>query len=89
MIDYYYEFLPDAELDGVPMRYGFQRGIHPEYSPDNLRYMHNRYYMQARRVWAENANGMTLIRENGKDVHQRINRPEVTWIKLQARELDA
>jgi hypothetical protein len=88
MIDYYYEFSPDTELHGVPVRYGFQRGIHPEYSKDALRHLHNHLYQRSIRVWIENANGMTLIRDRGRDVHERINRREVTWLKLQARELE-
>jgi hypothetical protein len=39
-------------------------------------------------VWLENANGAVLIRANGRDVHHRVNARELTWIKLQAREID-
>ncbi len=87
MIDYYYEFPDDHQLDGESVRYGFQRGMHPEWSPEVLRLQHNLLYQRAVRVWAENANGMTLIRERGRDVHLEINRREVTWLKLQARDL--
>jgi hypothetical protein len=87
MIDYYYEFDSDYQLDGVPVRYGFQRGMHPEWSPEVLRLQHNLLYQRAVRVWAENANGMTLIREQGRDVHERVNHRVMTWIKLQAHDL--
>jgi hypothetical protein len=30
---------------------------------------------------------MTLIRRQGRDVHEPINHGEVSWIKLQARDL--
>jgi hypothetical protein len=87
MIDYYYEFAPDTQWQGQPIRYGFQRGLHPEDSPESLRHLHNHFYQRSTRVWIENANGMTLIRRQGRDVHEPINHGEVSWIKLQARDL--
>ena len=87
MIDYYYEFADDHVIEGRPVLYGFQRGLHPEWSSEVLRLQHNILYQRAVRVWAENANGITLIRERGRDVHELVNHRVMTWIKLQACDL--
>jgi hypothetical protein len=41
----------------------------------------------ASRIWLENANGLTLVREYGRDVHKKCQPKKLTWIKLQAKEL--
>jgi len=87
MIDYYYEFQEGTKIEGRPLRYGLQRGYHPEESGAYQHLLHSHCYTSSRRIWLENANGMILVRENGRDVHQRINHKEVAWIKLVAREL--
>ncbi len=78
MIDYYYEL-----EDG----YGLQRGYHPEDADIYQQRLHSQCYQNARRIWLENANGMILIRQDGRDVHKKIDPKEMTWIKLLAREL--
>lgn len=78
VIDYYYEL-----KDG----YGLQRGYHPEDADPYQQRLHSQCYQDARRIWLENANGMILIRQDGRDVHKKIDPKEMTWIKLLAREL--
>jgi len=87
MIDYYYEFPEGTELFSQSVRYAFQRGYHPEESSTGAKILHNACFRMASRVWLENANGLTLVQEHGREVHKRCHPKEMTWIKLQAREL--
>ena len=87
VIDYYYEFSRDLDHDGQKIKYGLQRGYHPEEADQYQQMLHGHCYVQSQRIWLENANGMILVRKNGRDVHERIDSKEMTWIKLVAREL--
>jgi hypothetical protein len=87
MIDYYYEFPEGTKLFDQPVRFAFQRGYHPEDSTTGEKYLQNACFQMARRIWLENANGLTLVREHGRDVHKKCQPKELTWIKLQAKEL--
>lgn len=88
MIDYYYEFSTPLEHDGQKIRYGLQRGYHPEEADQYQQMLHGHCYVQAQRIWLENANGAVLVRRDRRDVHEPINPRELTWIKLQAREIE-
>lgn len=87
MIDYYYEFPEGTKLFDNGIRYAFQRGYHPEECSTGEKILHNTCFQLALRVWLENANGLTLVREFNQDVHRKCLPKELTWIKLQAREL--
>jgi len=87
MIDYYYEFVEGTRLFDEPIKFALQRGYHPAPSAGEHHTLHNQCYINALRIWAENANGLTLVREYGRDVHVKCNPKIMTWIKLQAREL--
>ena len=88
MIDYYYEFGPGQQVFGEPTRYALLRGYHPTDASTSQRLFHNECYNHAVRVWLENANGAYLVKQDGRDVHERIHLKEMTWIKLQAREIE-
>lgn len=88
MIDYYYEFEPGTVVFDQPTRYALLRGYHPEEASTSQHLFHGHCYINATRVWLENANGMILVRDQGRNCHRRIDRREVTWIKLQAREIE-
>jgi hypothetical protein len=87
MIDYYYEFPVGTKLFNEPVRYAFQRGYHPEDCTTGSKILHNACFQMASRIWLENANGLTLVKEYGRDVHKKCQPMEMTWIKLQAKEL--
>ena len=87
VIDYYYEFNDGATVFDQPVRYGLQRGYHPEEADQYQQMLHSHCYIQAKKIWLENANGMILVRQDGRDVHKKIDLKEMTWIKLLAREL--
>ena len=88
MIDYYYEFLEGSDVLGDTVRYAFMRGYHPDDDSEARQMLHGQCYVASSRVWLENANGAVLIRANGRDVQYRVNARELTWIKLQAREIE-
>jgi hypothetical protein len=88
MIDYYYEFRPDAQQHlGIDFSYGFTRGYHPEQSPWEHRLQHTQLWFGSHRVWLENANGAVLVKLDWREVHERINPRELTWIKLLSKEI--
>jgi hypothetical protein len=88
MIDYYYEFEPGAMIFGSPIRFAVQRGYHPEFSDPYQRLLHQNCYQNALRIWLENDNGITMVKQWGRNTHLRCHPKEITWLKLQARELD-
>jgi hypothetical protein len=88
MIDYYYEFPQGTDVLGDTVRYGFMRGYHPDDDSEARQILHGQCYVASSRVWLENANGAVLVRRDRRDVHEPINPRELTWIKLQAREIE-
>jgi hypothetical protein len=89
MIDVYYELEQGAKVFGQQHRYIAQFNYHPEESPAVEKRFHAEAMMHSRRVWMENANGVTIIK-NGRDLyrrHEAVDYKELTWIKLQAIDL--
>jgi hypothetical protein len=87
MIDYYYEFHQGSKLFDRPIRYAMMRGYHPEESSSDVRTLHNVCYQNAVRIWLENENGITMVRELDRDTHVKCDPKILTWLKLQAHEL--
>lgn len=86
MIDVYYEIAPGTTVLGMDHKYIAQYNFHPETSPAVERYFHTQAMLHSDRVWMENANGVTLIK-NKRDLYRRhepVDYRELTWIKLQA-----
>lgn len=88
MLDYYYEFTENSTVFGRPVHYGLLRGFHPEDSDERTKKLHNELYMNAQRIWVENANGLTLMIDQGKYVYRKCPDREITWLKLRAEELN-
>ena len=88
MIDYYYEFPEGSRIFDQVTRYALLRGYHPEEASTSQQLFHSQCYASATRIWLENANGAYLIRRGTRDVHEPILPKEMTWIKLQAREIE-
>jgi len=84
VIDYYYEFDAEKSSGG----YGFIRGFHPEDTTEERSLLHSHCWTNSARVWLENANGAVLVRDRGREVHERINPRELAWVKLQARDME-
>ena len=88
MIDYYFEFPEGTKLFDRPVgRYAFLRGYHPDESSTGMKIIHNYCYRMSVRTWIENANGLVLAREHGREIHKKCPPRQMTWIKLQAQEL--
>jgi hypothetical protein len=88
MIDYYYEFPEGTTVFDQPTRYALLRGYHPEEASTRQHLFHSRCCLEATRVWLENSNGAALVKLHKRDVHEKILPKELTWIKLQAREIE-
>jgi hypothetical protein len=89
MMDVYYEVQPGCTVLGREHKYIAQFNYHPEDSTPIERRFHLEATMNSERVWIENANGVTLIK-NKRDLAHRwepVNYKELTWIKLQAVDL--
>lgn len=89
MIDVYYEIAPGCRVFGHEHKYIAQFNYHPEESPAYERRFHTEAMLNSDRVWIENANGVTIIK-NRRDLAHRwesVNYKELTWIKLQAVDL--
>ena len=87
MIDCYYEFHEGSKLFDQPIRFAFIRGYHPKDATTGMKILYNTCYQMSIRMWIENANGLVLAKEHGLDVHKKCDPKELTWLKLQAREL--
>ena len=88
MIDYYYEFPQGTKVFDQPTRYALMRGYHPDEASISQHLFHSECCLEATRVWLENANGAALVKLHKRDVHEKIQPKELTWIKLQAREIE-
>lgn len=85
MIDYYYEFL---ETSTEQTAYGVLRGYHPELNEIRLHDLHYRCWINSARVWLENANGITQVKDGRRDIHRRVPARDIVWIKLLSQELE-
>lgn len=89
MIDVYYEVKPGTTVFGQQHKYLAQYRFHPEDSTAFEKKFHLEAMQASERVWIENANGVTIIK-NKQDLYRRyepVNIKELTWIKLQAIDL--
>lgn len=82
MIDYYYEFTEASPA------YGVLRGYHLELNETRLHDLHHRCWLNSSRVWLENANGITQVKDGRRDVHRRVSKRDIVWIKLLSQELE-
>lgn len=83
MINYYYELEPDTKLLGRPVaRYLAQFDRHPGLGNFNWN-VHDQTVKVSRRVWLENANGVSLVKGSGA-----WDPVEFTWIKLKCIDIE-
>lgn len=90
MIDVYYELEPNAKLFGKSYKYLAQFNFHPENSSAGERRLHHEALLNSNRAWIENANGVTIIKNRRAIYHhlEPVNYRELTWIKLQAVNIE-
>lgn len=89
-MNYYYEIPEDTSVLGRPGG-GFY--MLTDCSPAEGGLMdhriHNDAFKHAVRVWLENANGVTLVKEPGYNhAFKEVDDMEFTWIKLKARKFE-
>jgi hypothetical protein len=89
-MNYYYEIDPkyDGTVFGDKWRYWCMYNCSPADNGKMCFKTHDDFVARSTRVWLENANGAVLVRQHGRDIHEKIQPKELTWIKLQARELE-
>lgn len=89
-MNYYYELPEDISVFGRPGGgYFMLTDCSPAEGGWTDHVLHNHAYKYAERVWLENANGVTLVKEPGyKDAFKSVDEIEFTWIKLKARRFE-
>ena len=87
MINYYYEIKEDVTVFGQDIKYLSITDLKP--STVGWRHLHEEATNNSRRVWLENANGVTLVKEPGYNhAFKEVDDMEFTWIKLKARKFE-
>ena len=87
MIDFYYEFPEGTKLFNEPVRFAYIRGFHPEEAESSHKFMHNQAYINASRVWLENANAVYLIKPAWAIYRGHVDLQEFTMVKLKSKNL--
>ena len=85
MINYYYELEENVKMyGGTDCRYLAQFDSHPGEGTLNWGW-HDEAVKNSRRVWLENANGVSLVKTVSG--HATVDPVEFTWIKLKCRDI--
>ena len=85
MIDFYYEFPEGSKVFDQPVRYGLLRGWHPDQIDSYQHTLHSQCYVNASRIWLENANGVYQIKPDWYGMRGHVDPREFTMIKLKSR----
>lgn len=86
MINYYYEINEGVSLFGRNIRYLSIMDVKPD--TIGWRHLHEESLNNSRRVWLENANGIKLVMEDGRDVHKPVDSYLITWLKLICQDIE-
>lgn len=87
MINYYYEIRDDVTVFGTPYKYLTITDLQPH--TVGWRHLHEEAYNHSRRVWLENANGVTLIKALAGDTSWgQVDKKELVWLKLVCRDIE-
>ena len=94
MINYYYEINDGTTVFGYTQRYLAHFDVKPtqlEASPlGGWRHFHDEAVKNSRRVWLENANGVTLIKAPVDDTSWgRVGERELVWLKLVCKDIES
>ena len=87
MIDFYYEIDPGTTVLGKECKYLAQYSYHPDTASFFEKHVHDEALKHSRRVWLENANGVSLIK-NKVTNDPYVDTKELVWIKLQAKDIE-
>lgn len=89
MMNYYYELEENVFVFGAnDVRYLSITDLKP--STVGWRHLHEEAHKHSRRVWLENANGVTLVKAPNNDTSWgRVNEKELVWLKLVCRDIES
>jgi hypothetical protein len=93
MINYYYEIRDGVTVFGYTQKYLAHFDVKPgqvQSSPlGGWRHFHDEALKHSRRVWLENANGVTLIKGPINDTSWgRVDEQELVWLKLICKDIE-
>lgn len=87
MINYYYELDNNVTIFGhTGVKYLSMYDLKP--GTVGWRVIHEEAVKNSSQVWLENANGLSLVREHGRDVHKSVAPEVITWLKLICRDVE-
>lgn len=88
MINYYYEIEDGITVLGQDCRYLSITDVKPD--TVGWRHLHEEALKHSRRVWLENANGISLIKAGHAYPSWEVVKPEVvTWLKLICKDIES
>lgn len=90
MINYYYEIHDDVTVFGRKVKYLALFNHHPA-SPEFPHTIHSEVVQNSRRVWLENANGISLVKAPNyiSGWGPMTGEQELTWLKLQCLDIES
>ena len=90
MINYYYELNPGTKIFGKEVQYIAKFDWHPDQAMSIEFKMHDDAVSNSRRVWLENANGISLIKGPVDELSwDLVNEHELVWLKLICKDIEA
>ena len=88
MINYYYEIKEDVTVFGQDIKYLSITDVKPD--TVGWRHLHEEATQHSRRIWLENANGVTLIKAPVNDTSWgRVCEQELVWLKLICKDIES
>jgi hypothetical protein len=91
MINYYYEIIDGYTVFGHPYKYLAYFDVHPGLDNGGINWkFHDEAIKHSRRVWLENANGVSLIQGPISELAwDRVDEQELVWLKLICKDIDS
>jgi hypothetical protein len=88
MINYYYEIPEGTTVFGHDLRYLSITDVKPD--TVGWRHLHEEALKHSRRVWLENANGVSLVKTIHPYHNWEVIKPqELTWLKLICKDIES
>ena len=88
MINYYYEIKDDVTVFGQKIKYLSITDVKPD--TVGWRHLHEEAEKHSRRVWLENANGVTLVKTHHPyPSWDKVDQKELTWLKLVCKDIES
>ena len=86
MLNYYYEIKENVRVFDQDIKYLSITDLKP--NTIGWRHIHDEAVQHSRRVWLENANGVTLVKAPSGDTSWgKVNEQELVWLKLICKDI--